>query len=290
MCFIPYLLEQVFSISTQQFLKNFIFLRTSYPRFVQMYDNNNNNNNDFNKNFIFTSESSRVDDNSTTNEIIRERVRYSKIILTQIIPFRRFIELIKRFPAASPTILISTELQLLPPCSPPSDRFKLSLRCLFLSLSQAGNGKELERVSRFRFRIDSKRCNARVSLSLCSVCVPQDRRRDQSRYSMRFVPFVAFSSRDWRVGLLRLGKGIESIERFHPPRCPLFSELVRACACSAAILTWTKTWTLRGSSRREGGNSLTLLFLVLNASTREIPSRNSSRQMGICVSIFISRE
>ena len=196
MCFIPYLLEQVFSISTQQFLKNFIFLRTSYPRFVQMYDNNNNNNNDFNKNFIFTSESSRVDDNSTTNEIIRERVRYSKIILTQIIPFRRFIELIKRFPAASPTILISTELQLLPPCSPPSDRFKLSLRCLFLSLSQAGNGKELERVSRFRFRIDSKRCNARVSLSLCSVCVPQDRRRDQSRYSMRFVPFVAFSSRD----------------------------------------------------------------------------------------------
>lgn len=149
MCFIPYLLEQVFSISTQQFLKNFIFLRISYPRFVQMYDNNNNNNNDFNKNFIFTSESSRVDDNSTTNEIIRERVRYSKIILTQIIPFRRFIELIKRFPAASPTILISTELQLLPPCSPPSDRFKLSLRCLFLSLSQAGNGKELERVFAF---------------------------------------------------------------------------------------------------------------------------------------------
>lgn len=58
----------------------------------------------------------QVDDNNpTTNEIIRERARYSKIIFDPDNPrFRRFIKLIKRFPVASPTILISTELQLLP--------------------------------------------------------------------------------------------------------------------------------------------------------------------------------
>lgn len=57
--------------------------------------------------------------------------------------------------------------------------------------------------------------------------------------SVCFVPFLLLSSLSKRkidefvrrVGLLWLGKRIENIERFHPPRFPLFSELVRVCIC-----------------------------------------------------------
>lgn len=156
-------------------------------------------------------------------------MRYSNIILTQIIP--RFIELIKlKFPVASSTILVSSQLQL-PPLrihpflilsnSPPTPSFSRQI-----TLEPV-----LERISRFPFRSIRNGATFREFPLPSSLVRPSESLETKTigRVTRACAdPNTLFSltrSTSWFDGVDDYGG--KRIARFHP--CPLFSELVCAC-------------------------------------------------------------
>lgn len=176
-------------------------------------------------------------------------------------------------------ILISTELQLLPSRSPLSFQTLLILP-IFLSV-ELETGK-LERVSRFHFRNDATREFPPPSPSFNWT----RNERINARYSIeQYREYISFHSLLSSLENARLtssfdelvccasGRG-SNIERFHPP---LFSELV--CVCVSVYLYVCVRAFCRDTNLNEnvdlswrwrGGNSLTLLFLSFNASTRKV--------------------